>query len=263
MARFGFAFFDSGVRWGTPDAQPHSYMRDLTSFLSNPFDDVAIGMARLVAFTNDHLQRMVANNPSGELGNRITATTSSLALVVDCLTQDSGKLGIRKAAKLAKDDFREGVVPKAAERIEAALIASLADSTAAVLQTFPQGRSVLNSCRDDQLITHLSVIQSTVAAQASQLPPVIVSLANDLKANWTTLHNASEAASGGKTLTQEGKRLARENLQLMLYLNLVKLMEMFPRQPQKLELYMKQYLLETSSSEEEEEPAPAPTPPTP
>ncbi len=66
----------------------------------------------------------------------------------------------------------------------------------------------------------------------------------------------------GETSLSSGKRLARENLQLMLYLNLCKLMEMFPRQPEKLTLYMQQGLLEVPTSEEEEEPEP-PTPPTP
>lgn len=57
-------------------------------------------------------------------------------------------------------------------------------------------------------------------------------------------------------MSEQEKKLARENLQLMLYLNLVKLMEMFPRQPEKLALYMQQSLLEVPSSPEEEEPEP-------
>jgi hypothetical protein len=48
----------------------------------------------------------------------------------------------------------------------------------------------------------------------------------------------------------------------MLFLNLNKLGEMFPRQPEKLSLYMQQHLLENRSSgeeEEEEPPTPGPT----
>ncbi len=45
----------------------------------------------------------------------------------------------------------------------------------------------------------------------------------------------------------------------MLFLNLLKLAEMFARQPEKLNLYMQQRLLEeTSAPDEEEEPAPPP-----
>jgi hypothetical protein len=59
----------------------------------------------------------------------------------------------------------------------------------------------------------------------------------------------------------EGKQMARENLQLMLFLNLCKLMEMFPRQPDKLTLYMRQDLLENPESGDE--PEPPVVPPTP
>ena len=56
---------------------------------------------------------------------------------------------------------------------------------------------------------------------------------------------------------------ARENLQLMLFLNLVKLIETFPRRPEKLPLYMQQHLLENPNAPEDPEPEPDPEPPTP
>lgn len=115
MARWNFAFFDSGVRWDSPDAHPTT-MRTLASFLENPFDDDGISMAELIAFTTDHLQRMSANNAGGELSTRIAATTSSIAVVEDCVTDDQGRLGARMARKQAKDDFREQI-PTEVKRI--------------------------------------------------------------------------------------------------------------------------------------------------
>lgn len=47
----------------------------------------------------------------------------------------------------------------------------------------------------------------------------------------------------------------------MLFLNLLKLAEMFPRQPENLALYMQQSLLEVPPEEEEEEPEPPQPPP--
>ena len=70
----------------------------------------------------------------------------------------------------------------------------------------------------------------------------------------------TEASTGDQTTTQEGKNLARENLNLMLFLNLLKIATMFPRQPEKCALYMRQDLLEIPEGEEEEEPDPEPTP---
>lgn len=259
MARFGFAFFDSGVRFDTPDARPTS-MRDLASFLKNPFDDPAIGINALVAFTTDHLQRMIANNTGGEFTARITATTSSLALVEDCVTQDHGRLGIRMAAKAAKDRFRRDNLPPEVKRVEAGFIAAFGASSPILLQALPKGRDIFNSCRDDQMAVHLQTLATVATAQSASLAPATVALANTLKDQWQSLYDASEGSSGGKTTTEQGKRLARENLQLMLFLNLVKLMEMFPRQPEMLALYMQQHLLETPSTPEEPTPPPAPAP---
>jgi len=112
---------------------------------------------------------------------------------------------------------------------------------------------------------HLQTLLTVVTAHAADLVPAIVTLATTLKADWVAIHSASESSTGAKTTTEEGKRLARENLQLILFLNLLKLAEMFPRQPDKLSLYMQQHLLEipASAAGEEEPPAPTPTPPTP
>ena len=262
MARWGFAFFDSGVRFDSPDAHPTS-MRTLSTFLENPFDDDGISMAELVAFSTDCLQRLIANNPGGELTPHITAITSSLSVVVDCVTQDQGKLGIRKASKMAKDNFRAEIIPSEVKRIEAGFIAAFGADSTVLLEALPQGRNIFNTCRDDQVEAQLLTLHAAATTHAASLAPATVTLATNLKNNWATIYAASEGSTGGKTTTQEGKKLARENLQQMLFLCLLKLAQMFARQPEKLSLYMQQHLLENPESAEEPEPPAPPTPPTP
>ena len=258
MARWNFAFFDSGVRWDSPDAHPTT-MRTLASFLQNPFDDPNISMAELIAFATDHLQRLSANNAGGELTTHIAALTSSLATVEDCVTDDQGRLGVRKARKQAKDDFRLQI-PADVKRIEAGFIAAFGADSPVLLEALPQGRTLFNTCRDDQVEVHLQTLLDAATTHQASLAPATLTLATTLKNNWVTIYQASEASTGSKTVTQEGKKLARENLQLMLFLNLLKLAEMFPRQPEKLALYMMQHLLENPSAPEEPTP---PVPPTP
>ncbi|MBK8094359.1 MAG: hypothetical protein IPK32_20950 [Verrucomicrobiaceae bacterium] len=237
-------------------------MRTLTSFLENPFDDPNISMDELVAFTTDHVQRTVANNPGGELTDRLAATTPALAQVADCVTQDQTRLGARMAAKAAKDAFRAETVPPEVKRIEAGFIAAFGANSPKLIEALPEGRTVFGTCRDDQLDSHLGTLLAAAQANAASLAPATVTAATNLKTQWTALYTASEATTGAKTVTQEGKKLARENLQLMLFLNLIKLAEMFPRQPEKLPLYMQQHLLENPESPEDPAPPPPP-PPTP
>ncbi|MBL9115949.1 MAG: hypothetical protein JNJ83_13160 [Verrucomicrobiaceae bacterium] len=239
-------------------------MRKLALFLENPFDARGISLAELVGFSTDHLQRMSANNAGGELNARIAATTSALTLLGDTVTDDQGLLGIRMARKQTKDDFRTNTVPGMVARIEGGITSALGAGSSVHTEALPMGRSIFTNCRDDQLATHLETLLNAVTTHQASLSAATVSQASNLLSTWNTIYQNSEAATGNKTTSEAEKRLARENLQLMLYLNLVKLMEMFPRQPEKLPLYMMQHLLENPESpDEEEEEPPPPTPPGP
>ena len=257
MARFDHAFFDSGARWDAPDAPINSTMRDLTRFLDNPFDDRGISVDELLAFTTDHLQRMISNNAGGELSGRITATTSALQLVEDCVTDT--KLAIRKSRKQAKEAFRASL-PESIGRIAGAVMNKFGQNSVEMTECLPHGRSIFSTCRDDKVENNLQTTINGLTAHQAVLGAQVVADAIALKAAWMTVYTASEDATGGKTTTQEGKKLARENLQLMLFLNLLKLAEMFPRQPDKLKLYMQQHLLENPASPPDSESSPEPAP---
>lgn len=260
MARYDFSFFDSGVRFDSPDAHPTN-MRDLHRFLENPFDDPGISLAELLSFSSDHRQRMIANNPGGELTARIAATTSALDLVAGSATDDETKLALRKARIVAKNAFRDAL-PGQLAKISGAVVAQYGEEAPEVVECFPLGRTIFSQCTDDRLAQHLEVLLAGVTAHVADLGAPLVAKVQALVDEWESVFGASETAGGAKTTTQEAKRLARENLQLMLFLNLVKLMEMFPRQSAQLDLYMQQSLLEDHPSAPPEEP-PAPTPPAP
>ena len=258
MARYGFAFFDSGARWDAPDAHRTS-MIDLHRFLENPFDDPAISLAELLSFSSDHLQRMIANPAGGELTARITATASALTLVENCATDDKTKKAVRKARKQVKDAFRADLSKEIA-RVHAAVVAKYGPDTPQVTECFPQGRRIFGECTDDQLAQFLQTLHNCVGAHVAELGAPVLATVAGLITEWTAIYAASENSSGAVTTSQEGKKAARENLQLMLFLNLLKFGEMFARQSEKLELYMRQSLLEDSPADEEEPAPPAPTP---
>ena len=102
-------------------------------------------------------------------------------------------------------------------------------------------------------------MKNGVTARQAALGAALVTEVTGLLTQWQGIYAQSESSGGNATTSQEGKKLARENLQLMLFLNLLKLAEMFARQPEKLDLYMQQSLLENHPHQP---PAP-PTPPTP
>ena len=206
---------------------------------------------------------MIANNPGGELAPRITATTSALTLVQDCATDDQTKRTIRKSRKQVKDAFRESLRTEVA-MVHAAVAAKFGPNAPEVAECFPQGRTAFSTATDDRLEQHIETLKNGVSAHVAALGAALLTTVNGLLTEWQAVFAQSESSGGNVTTSQEGKRLARENLQLMLFLNLLKLGEMFPRQPEKLNLYMQQSLLEDEPvEEEEEEETPPPTEPTP
>lgn len=227
-------------------------MRDLPSFFVNPFDDKEISLNELLAFSTDHLGRMTANNASGALSERITATTEALSRLLERVTEDLGQLGVRKARKQAKSKFRKAL-PAAVTKLVATVVAQYGDDTPQISECVPNGRSIFSTCRDDQVGAHLQTLITALTAHEADLGAQVVTKATELKTTWEGIYNESEAATATKARAEALKKEAREGLQLMLFLNLVKLTSLFPRQPEKVSLYMQQHLLENPASANEEE----------
>ena len=235
-------------------------MIDLHRFLENPFDDRQISLAELLDFSSDHLARMIANNPGGELAARITATTSALTLVQDSAVDDLTKRAVRKARKQVKAEFRKSLLKEIA-KVNGALVAKYGESGPEVVECFPHGRTIFSNCTDDTLEQHLETLLNGVTEHQADLGAAPVTEVTGMLTRWQAVHARSESSGGKATTSQEARKLARENLQLMLFLNLLKFAEMFARQPEKLNLYMQQSLLEDRPAPAAEEPPATSTPP--
>ncbi len=234
-------------------------MKNLAKMLENPFDDRQISLAELVSFTTDNIERMKANNPGGELTVRITATQSGHDLVMQRFTADETKLGARKGSKQAKDAFRK-TLPATMAKLAAAVSTKYGENSPQYAECLPHGRSIFSTATDDTLASNIQTFINGVTAHQTDLGAQVVTDATAVKTAWLEVYAPSESASAAKSATQDDKKYARENLQLMLYLNLIKFCEMHPREPEKLATYMTQSLLEDHPRSTGEEPAPAPSP---
>ena len=218
-------------------------MRDLSRFLEVPFDDPGVSMDELIAFSTDHLQRMIANNPGALWNLRITATSTALLAVENCATDDLTKLGLRKSRIMAKDTFRQALPEKIA-MINAAVVAKFGPNAPEITECFPSGRSIFSSCADDAVNNHLQTLINALTAHQPALGPIPLGDAGGLLSTWTAVYAASESSTGAKTTSEDAKRKARLALQLELFKNLLTIAMNFAREPEKVTLYMRQSLLE-------------------
>lgn len=233
-------------------------MKDLHYYLTNPFDDPKISMAELLAFSTDHLQRISANNPGGIFIPRLAATTTALTGVGNAFTDDETKLGLRKARKLVKDNYRIAL-PKSVGKLAVAVEAKFGEGAAEFVECFPHGRTVFSNCPDDEVANNLQTLINGVTNHQAQLDAQVVPDATALLAGWNAVYAPSETSSGAKTTTQAAKKAARSALQLELFKNLLTIALNFPRQPDQLDIYMQPSLL----ADHPQQTTPKPTPPPP
>ena len=265
MARWGQFYYGQAhydePEGASPASIPRTHMIDLHRPFINPFDAASISINNLVAFTTDHLGKMNNNNPGGFLAGRITATTAALGTVNTTFQSDLGQLGERKTSKKAKDDYRKSLVA-GASKIQLALQNKYGKKSPLLATFFPTGLTKFNAVPDDQVTNAWTTLIAALTAHQAEIgAPVGAQLVTDataLKNGWVAVYTPSEAASGAKDSTRAAKNAARQALQLELFKNWLTIALQFPRQPEQLDVYMQQSLLEPNNP-----PPPSPTPPPP
>ena len=226
----------------TTEPAKTTIMIDLHRFLTNPFDEPGISLDELLAFSTDHLQRLLANNSGSVFAARITATTAALGVLGTAFTDDQTKLGLRKARKLAKNHFR-AALPESIAKIYGVVTGKFGPSAPEVAECFPAGRSVFTKAVDDKLANELQTLVNGVTAHQAQLGTQVVTDATTLVTGWNAVYAPSETSSGAKATTQAAKSAARAGLQLELFKNLLTIALNYPRLPELLDVYMQQSLL--------------------
>ncbi len=221
-------------------------MRILAYYFMNPFLLARLGIAVLIAFTTDLIQRMIANNPEGKLDERIDAVSAALAQLRTEFVDDGIQLGLRKGVKLEKRLFRSELADKV-RPVYNAVWESFGEPSPEMEAVFPKGKAVWYYVRDDQVEDYLNIMVSGVAQYEPTLGADVLAEAESVRDEWVDLYEASETATGDKTATESEKREARENLEVELFKTIATLMLLFPRDPERFALYMQQHLLDGQS----------------
>ena len=173
-------------------------MRTLASFFGCPFDDDEFSISEINAFTSDHLERMIANNPGGILTARIGITTTLYGNLEDTYADDVSQLGERKGTKAAKRLFRKEELIRSVNRIVGVILANYDKGSPEMITCLPHGQSVFSSAPDDDLIAHLTSLKNGVVKYQATLGAATVTQATDLLAAWEAIHTASEGARKAK-----------------------------------------------------------------
>lgn len=214
-------------------------------YLINPFSSPRISATNLLAFSTDHLQRLIANNPGGRWDGRIAETTAALAQLQETWQDNDGLLGQRKARKQALRRYRQSL-PARLAKITATIVVHYGAKSPEWKECCPGGLTQFSRSSNDRLATHLQALLHGITAHVGTLGPALVAETTALCTEWAALHDASETSSGRKAASEDARRQARQQLQVVLYLNLHHLALLHPDEPERLSLYMQESLLKKS-----------------
>jgi len=202
---------------------------------------------KFLAFTTDHLERMRSDDAGGLLATRIAATAAALEAVNSHAIADMSTLGQRKARKAMMRSFRKAL-PANIAAISGVVIGKYGLKAPELTQCFPQGRTMLARCSDDTLSSHLRTLIAALTARQAVLGAEVVAQAELLQTKWQSVYDESELSSAKKASAEKAQRDARSALQLELFLNLLTIVQAFPRQPEAVKRYMRQSLLKVRAS---------------
>lgn len=237
-----------------------THMRDLHIWPTNPFDDPAISITNLVTFAADNILRMTKTNPNDLFTARIAATAAALGTVNTTFQLDQEKLGERKTANQAKAAFRQ-TLTESVGKIQIALQQKYGKNAPQLATYFPNGLSAFNKTRDEQMENALTALKDELTKNQTDVGVQVVADATALLAGWQAVHSPSSDAAGDKDASKGAKNAARAALQLELFKNLLLIASTYPRQPEMVDVYMQQSLLQPHT-QSTTIPPPAPTPQT-
>lgn len=224
-----------------PSTKKHR-MTNLQTFFLNPFLATEITFSRLLKYSARHLARMIASNPGSVLDARIAATTTALNAVENTVTDVATKQAIQEARTQIKEDFRTALRAHM-RRIHGAVAGAFGDPSPELTECFPQGRSIFSECRDEELNNKLGQLVANITPKSAQVGATIVTLATNLKTQWTSIFSQQDQAMSDREVTAEGRDTARAALAQELFLNLLLLAETYPNDLTKCDYYCPQQFL--------------------
>ncbi len=214
----------------------------LTRYFQNLFAAPEFSLAEKLAFSQDHLQRVIANPAGGLFTPLIAPTSAKIATVVDCSGDEQTKALARQSAVLLKNTFRETLTVTLG-RIHGALESEYAPSQAEIISCGLHDRRSFGDCADnaleaklDALVGGLTTLGAPVATQLTR--------ATDALNAWKALYAAALGAKGAVSAPADQKKAAIAALEDQLHYNLHTIAREYPRHEAKADLYFQQHLLE-------------------
>lgn len=217
-------------------------MKDLKTFFEDIFNDPAITDERLISYTNDHIARMVANNPGSVFASIIAASNGAVETLGVALIAKGGNIGDRIAKTGTKNQARKNFTAFIRQQ-EGTIKGKYGELSEPYKEFFPFGLTPFSKATDLQY----GLLVANIVNRATQY---VADLGAPFLADATALADAYNSAEDEQT-TEKGEvsnststaSVERADLTKQLTINVLTIALQFILQPEKAEVYFDTSLL--------------------
>lgn len=194
-------------------------MLHLETIFKNFFADKKISDDHLKEFTEDHLQRLVANNGGGMFAQVLADTQNSYNGYFGNIAGEDINTAVRKSLTLSADNLIKAF-KKTVSRKEGTIKGLYAADSPAYQEFFPRGLTEYSKASKANIETLMNRMVNASNARLADLGAPFVQLFTDLRDNYVTARTLQLGKKGDVTTRKTATKTSRAVLELQLTKNI-------------------------------------------
>ncbi len=211
-------------------------MKDLKTFFEDLFNEEAITNERLGAGANEHLARLIANNPGGVFATIITNTTAAISAFAAALLNQDSSIGNRMSKTLTKNQARKNFITYISQQ-EGTIKGKFGEQSEPYKEFFPFGLTPFYKATDLQFTLLIANIVARATQYVADLGAPFETAVTNLADAYNDAEDAQTTDKGAVSNTTDVLLTERTDLTLQLTINVLTIALQFPLQPEKAGVY--------------------------
>jgi hypothetical protein len=225
-------------------------MIELVKYFRILFLSAKISRDRLKDFTEDHIQRLIANNPGGIFTASLTAITTAYNSYFGDLASEELNLAVQKGKTTAMKESRAALLKMLSDN-EGLIAYKYKDNKAKYELFYPQGMDEYNHASISHLGTISGRYKSALSNNSGDFDPQFITDYNTVQQTFIDNRAAQEGAKGNVSAERSDLQVSRPELCTQLTKNLLTIALQYVGDESKSDVYFNQAILNAAFKESE------------
>jgi hypothetical protein len=223
-------------------------MIELIKYFRVLFLSHKLSTERLKNFTEDHIQRLTANNPGGIFTSILTAITTAYNNYFGDMSSKSLNQAVQEGKTKAMNESREALIKQLSDN-EKLIAYTYKDNKPAYEEFYPLGITEYRTASLSALETISGRYKEVLTAHAADFTPAFISAYNTVQATFVANRAAQQTAFGNVAAERSDLTATRTALATQLTTNLLTIALQYVGDETKADEYFNQSILNAAFAE--------------